>query len=104
MLINLNDSFMSREISLDFRFRAFNVYVYSIILYGEETCTLYVESTKKLEALEMYYSNAWQELTTKIEWQMRKFLSRLGVERGLLFQIRTHKMSYFGHIARHGSL
>ena len=53
MLINLNDSFMSRKTSLDFRFRAFNLYVYSIILYGEETCTLYVESTKKLEALEM---------------------------------------------------
>ena len=31
-------------------------------------------------------------------------LSRLGVERGLLSQIRTHKLSYFGHIARHDSL
>ena len=31
-------------------------------------------------------------------------MSRLGVERGLLSQIRTHKLSYFGHIARHDSL
>ena len=31
-------------------------------------------------------------------------VSRLGVERGLLSQIRTHKLSYFGHIARHDSL
>ena len=31
-------------------------------------------------------------------------LSRPGVERGLLSQVRTHKLSYFGHIARHGSL
>ena len=28
----------------------------------------------------------------------------LGVERGLLSQLRTHKLSYFGHIASHGSL
>ena len=31
-------------------------------------------------------------------------LSRLGVKRGLLSQIRTRKLSYFGHIARHVSL
>ena len=32
------------------------------------------------------------------------YLSTLGVERGLLSQIRIHKLSYFGHIARHDSL
>ena len=32
-----------------------------------------------------------------------ELLSRLGVER-LLSQIRTYKLSYFGHIARHDSL
>ena len=31
-------------------------------------------------------------------------LSRLSIERGLLYQIRTHKLPYFGHIARHNSL
>ena len=31
-------------------------------------------------------------------------LSRLGVERGLLSQIKTHKLSYFSHIARHDNL
>ena len=31
-------------------------------------------------------------------------LSRLGVERGLLSQIRTHKLSNFSHIAGHDSL
>ena len=28
----------------------------------------------------------------------------LGVERGLLSQIRSHKLPYFGHIARNDSL
>ena len=31
-------------------------------------------------------------------------LNRLGVGRGLLSQIRTHKLSFIGHIARHDSL
>ena len=31
-------------------------------------------------------------------------LSRLVVEIGLLSQIRTYQLSYFGHIARHDSL
>ena len=30
-------------------------------------------------------------------------MRRLGVERGLIL-LRTHKLSYFVHIARHGSL
>ena len=54
MFIKLNDIFMSRDSSLDFRLKAINLYVYSILLYGDETWTLYVESTKKLEALEMW--------------------------------------------------
>ena len=29
---------------------------------------------------------------------------RLGFERGLLSQIRTDRLSYFGHVARHDSL
>ena len=46
--------FMSKDISLDLRLRAINLYVYPILLNGDETWTLYVESTKKREALEMW--------------------------------------------------
>ena len=45
--------FMSIDVSLDLRLRAINLYVYSILLYCNQTWTLYVESTNKLEALEM---------------------------------------------------
>ena len=43
-----------RDISLDLRLRAINLYVYSILLYRDETWTLYEESNKKSEALEMW--------------------------------------------------
>ena len=44
MFIRLN-IFMLRDILLDLRLRAINLYVYSILLYSDETWTLYVEST-----------------------------------------------------------
>ena len=43
-------------------------------------------------------------MNTKINLTNEEVLSILGVERGLLSQIRTHKLLYFGHIARHDSL
>ena len=67
IFIKLNGIFMSRYISLDLRLRVINLYVYSILLYGDEILSFYVESTKKLETLEMWNSKAWQELTAKIE-------------------------------------
>ena len=67
MSIKLNDIFMSRDISLDLRLRAIYLYVYSTLLYGNQTWILYVESTKELEVLEMWILNAWQKLATKIE-------------------------------------
>ena len=42
---------MSKDISLDLRLRAINL---SILLYGDETWILSVESTKTLEAQEMW--------------------------------------------------
>ena len=71
MFIKLNDIFMSRDISLDLRPRAINLYVYSIPLYGNETWTLYVDSTKKLEALEMWIFK--RLATVYFKGRMRKF-------------------------------
>ena len=46
--------FLSKDISLDPTLRATNLYVYLILLFGDEIRTLYVELTKKFEALEMW--------------------------------------------------
>ena len=104
MFIKPNDIFMSRDISLDLRLRAINLYVYSILLYGDETWTLYVESTKKLEALEMWIFKRLLRVSYKDRVTNEEVLRTLGVERRLLSQIRTHKLSYFGHIAIYDSL
>ena len=52
MFIQLND-ILCCDILLDLRLRDINLYVYSKLLYSDETWTLYVGSTKKLEGLEM---------------------------------------------------
>ena len=104
MFLKLRDIFMSREISLDLRIRAINLYVYSILLYGDETWTLCVVSTKKLEALEMWIFRRLARVSYKDRVTNEEVLRRLGVQRGLISQIRAHKLKYFGHTARHDSL
>ena len=84
---------MSKVISLDLRLRAIILIVYSIMLYGDETWTLYVESTKKLEALEMWIFKRLTRVSCKDRVTNEEVLRRLGVERGLLYQLRTHNFS-----------
>ena len=95
---------MSRDISLGLRLRAINLYVYSLLLYGDETWYLYVKSTKKLESLEMWIFKRLATVGYEDRVTKEEVLSRLGVDRGLLYRLRTNKLSYFGHIARHYSL
>ena len=94
---------MSRDISLDLRLRAINLYVYSILLNGDEKWILYVESTKKLEALEMWIFKRLARVSYKDRMTNEEVLSRR-CERRLLSQISTHNLYYFGHIARQRSL
>ena len=56
---------------------------------------------QKLEALEMWIFKRLARVNYKDRVTNEEVLSRLGVERGQLSQIRTHKFSYFGHIARY---
>ena len=44
------------------------------------------------------------KIKDKIHPYIPRYTLRLGVERGLLSQKRTHKMSYFGRIPRHDNL
>ena len=95
---------MSRDISLSLKLKAISLYVYSILLYGEVTWTLYVDSIKKLEALEMWIFRRLARVSYKDRVTNEEVLRRLGVKRELLSKIRSHKLSYFGPIARHDSL
>ena len=88
---------------MDLRLRAIKLYVYKIILLVE-TWTLYVESTKTLEALEMRIFKTLEGVSYKDRVTNEEVLRRLEVERGLLSQLRRHMLSYFGNIARHDSL
>ena len=104
VFIKLKDVFMSRDISLSLKLKAISLYVYSILLYGEVTWTLYVDSIKKLEALEMWIFRRLARVSYKDRVTNEEVLRRLGVKRELLSKIRSHKLSYFGPIARHDSL
>ena len=82
MFIKLSGIFMSRDISLDLRLRAINLYVYSILLYGDESWTLH-ESIKKLRALEMWIFKRLARVNYKGRMINGEVLSRLDVERDI---------------------
>ena len=103
MFMKLNDIFMSRDSSLDLRLRAINLHVYSILLYGDKTWILYVESTKELEALETLIFKHLARASYKDRVTNEEVLRRFGVEIGLLSDI-THKLSNFGHFANNDNL
>ena len=73
-------------------------------VHNEATWTLYVEPIKKIETLEMWIFRRLARVSYKDRVTNEEVLRRLGVKRELLSKIRSHKLSYFGHIARHDSL
>ena len=52
----------------------------------------------------MWKFNLLERVSYKDRVTNEEVLRKLGVERGLISLIRTQKLSYFGHIARHDSL
>ena len=81
MFIKFNGIFMSRDILLDSRLRAIKLYVYSIFLNDDETWILYLESTKKLKAIEMWMFKRLARVNCKGRMINEEVLSRLDVER-----------------------
>ena len=78
--------------------------VWTTLLYGSETWTLRKEDIRKLEALEMWL---WRRME-KISWTDKvtneDVLRRVGIERQLIYMLRSRKKSWIGHVLRGNGL
>ena len=99
--INMSDILTSRDISLKLRLKIISLYIYPIILYGDETWTLYTETINRIEAFEMWIFRRLARVSYKDRVTNIEVLRRLGVKRELLARIKKDKLSYFGHVIRH---
>ena len=102
--IRMSRILTSKEISFSLRIRLVKCYIYPILLYGSETWTILKESTKRLEAFEMWVYRRMSRISWKDKVRNEEVLERLGVERELMQTLKTNKLVYFGHIARHDCL
>ena len=63
--IQMSDILTSRDISIALRLKAVSMYIYPIVLYGDESWTWYKDCSDKIEAFEIFFTfktlevNSW---------------------------------------------
>jgi len=91
-------------LDLELRKKLVNCYIWSIALYGAETCTLRAVDQKHLESFEM---RCWRRME-KISWtdhvRNEEVLLRVKEQRNILHEIRKRKAKWIGHILRRNCL
>jgi len=90
-----------RTVSNKLKARLIKALIWPIVTYGSESWTLNKELCENVEAFEMqcYRSVSYVEHVNEEE-----ILRRVGQDRGLLGQVKSRKLKYFGHTTRHESL
>ena len=102
--INMSDILLSKDISLKLRLKIINLYIYPIVLYGDETWTIYTDTINRIEAFEMWIFRKLARVSYKDRITNVEVLRRLGVKRELMSKIKKDKLTYFGHVIRHESI
>ena len=99
-MIELQDLWNDRNLSIQLKMRLVRTLVWSALVYGAEAWTLCKADENRILAAEMWL---WRRML-KISWKEKRtnasILSELNIKRELLGKIVTLKMSYFGHILR----
>lgn len=98
--VKMKKMLTSPGLSLDLRIRMVRCYIFPILLYGMESWTLHKETTKRLEAFEMWVYRRmlripWTDKITNID-----VLRRMGKDTEILFTVKERKLQYLGHISR----
>jgi len=78
--------------------------VWPIITYGSEAWTLNKELCENVEAFETQCYRRAMRISYVEHVMTEEVLRRVGQDRGLLGQMKSRKLKYFGHTTRHKSL
>ena len=92
------------KLDLNLRKKLVKCYIWSMVLYGAETWTLWAADLKYLESFEMW---CWRRME-KISWtdhvRNEDMLLRVNEQRNILHEIRNRKANWMGHILRRNFL
>jgi len=93
----------SRTVSNKLKARLIKALVWPIVTYSSEAWTLNKELCDNVKAFQMQcYRRAMH--ISYMEHLTNEVLRRVGQDRGLLGQVKSRKLKYFGHTTRHESL
>ena len=101
---NKKKNLFTSKLDLNLRKKLVKCYVWSVALYGAETCTLRATDQKRLENFEMW---CWRRMD-KISWtdhvRNEEVLLRVNEQRNILHEIRKRKANWIGRILRRSYL
>jgi len=78
--------------------------LWPMVTYGSEAWTLNKELCENVEAFEMQCYRRAMRISYVEHVTNEEILRRLGQDRGLLGQVKSRKLKYFGRTTRHKSL
>ena len=100
---NKKKNLFTSTLDLNLRKKLVKCYIWSMAVYGAETCTLRAADQKHLESFEM----CWRRME-KISWtdhvRNEEVLLRVNEQRNILHEIRKRKARWIGHILRRNCL
>ena len=100
----MSNTLTSRDLSIKIKKRLVNCYLWSTLLYGVETWTIYKNMIYRIRAFEMW---VWRKIQ-RISWQSHMksdtVLERIGENRNIMQLIMSRKLTFFGHMIRRNNL
>ena len=97
---NLDSIFKSRDITLPTKVHLVKAIIFSVVMYGCESCSLKKAEHRRIDAFELW---CWRRLLT-IPWTTRRsnqfILKEISPECSLEGLMLKLKLQYFGHLMR----
>ena len=99
-MTNLDSIFKSRDITLPTKVRLAKTMVFSVVVYGCESCTVKKAERRRIDALELW---CWRRLL-RVPWTARRsnqsILKEISPGCSLEGMMLKLKLQYFGHLMR----
>ena len=98
IMTNLGNIFKSRDITLPTKVHLVKAMVFSVVMYGCESCTVKKTERRRIDAFELW---CWRRLL-KVPWTARRsnqsILKEISPEISLEGLMLKLKLQYFGHL------
>jgi hypothetical protein len=85
-------------LDLKLRKKPAKCYIWSIALYGAETCTLRAVDQKQLESFEVWCWRRMEKFSCIDHVRNEEVLFRVKEQRNILYEINKRKANWIGHI------